>query len=214
MTTLTATRPSITRQLLTAAAIVGPLFYAVAIAQMLTRDGFDLRVHPISQLATGSLGWIQMISFVLTGLGVIALALARSRLITEGTGRRAVPLFLGLFGGGLVLAGLFPMDPQNGFPAGTPDGTVAMSWHSVVHSVGAVVAFTALAVACIVLVVDAVRRRSTKAAVGHGVVALVMLLPMSPTEASLQIALNGVVAFTWTTLYAVQLRRLTERRTR
>ena len=41
-----------------------------------------------------------------------------------------------------------------------------------------------------------------------------MLLPMSPTEASLQIALNGVVAFTWTTLYAVQLRRLTDRRTR
>lgn len=214
MTTLTATRPSTTRQLLTAAAIAGPMFYAVAIAQMLTRDGFDLRVHPISQLATGSLGWIQMISFVLTGLGVIALAPARSRLITEGTGRRAIPLFLGVFGAGLVIAGLFPMDPQNGFPAGAPDGAVAMSWHSVIHSVGAVVAFTALAVACIVLVVDAVRRRSTKAAIGHGVVALVMLLPMSPTEASLQIALNGVVAFTWTTLYAVQLRRLTDRRTK
>ncbi|GAA1528038.1 DUF998 domain-containing protein [Kribbella lupini] len=214
MTTLTATRPSTTRPLLTAAAIAGPFFYAVAIAQMLTRDGFDLREHPISQLATGSLGWIQMISFVLTGLGVIALALARRRLITEGTGRRAVPLLLGLYGGGFVVAGLFPMDPQNGFPAGAPAGPVALSWHSVVHSIGAVVAFTALAVACIVLVVDAVRRRSAKAAVGHGVVAVVMLLPMSPTESSLQIALTGVVAFTWTTLYAVQLRRLTDRRTR
>lgn len=211
MTTLTATRSSTTRPLLAAAAIAGPFFYAVAIAQMLTRDGFDLRVHPISQLATGSLGWIQMISFVLTGLGVIALAVARRRLITEGTGRRAVPLFLGLFGAGLVIAGLFPMDPQNGFPAGAPDGTVAMSWHGIVHSVGAAVAFTALAVACIVLVVDAVRRRSTKAAVGHGVVALVMLIPVSPTGASLQIALTGVVAFTWTTVYAVQL---TDRRTR
>ncbi|GAB3833119.1 DUF998 domain-containing protein [Kribbella italica] len=211
MTTLTTNRPSTTHRLLTAAAIAGPSFYAVAIAQMLTRDGFDLRVHPISQLATGSLGWIQMISFVLTGLGVIALAVARRRLITEGTGRRTVPLFLGLFGAGLVIAGLFPMDPQNGFPAGAPDGTVAMSWHSVVHSAGAAVAFTALAVACIVLVVDAVRRRATRAAVGHGVVALVMLIPVSPTGASVQIALTGAVAFTWTTVYAVQL---TDRRTR
>ncbi|MEV6287754.1 DUF998 domain-containing protein [Kribbella sp. NPDC051770] len=206
MTTLTATRPT---QLLTAAAIAGPFFYAVAIAQMLTRDGFDLRVHPISQLATGSLGWIQMISFVLTGLGVIALAVARRRLITEGTGRRAVPLFLGIFGAGFVLAGLFPMDPQYGFPTGAPEGAAAMSWHSVVHSIGAVVAFTALAVACIILVVDAVRRRATRAAIGHGFVALVMLLPMSPTESSLQIAFNGLVAFTWTTLYAVQLNRRT-----
>jgi hypothetical protein len=211
MTTLTATRPftrPATRVLLTVAAIAGPFFSAVAVAQLLTRDGFDLRVHPISQLATGSLGWIQMISFVLTGLGVIALAAARRRLITDGTGRRAVPLFLGVFGAGLVIAGLFPMDPQYSFPVGAPAGAVAMSWHSVVHSVGAVVAFTALAVACIVLVVDAVRRRARRAAVGHGLVAVVMLLPMSPTESSLQIALNGVVAFTWTTVYAVQLRRL------
>jgi hypothetical protein len=209
MTALITIRP-----LLTAAATVGPLFYAVAIAQMLTRDGFDLRIHPISQLSTGSLGWIQVVNFVLTGLGVIALAIARRRLVTAGTGRRSVPLFLGVFGAGLVIAGLFPMDPQYDFPTGAPADAVAMSWHSVVHSVGAVVAFTALAVACIVLVVDAVRRRSAKAAVGHGLVAVVMLLPVSPTDSSLQIALNGAVAFTWTTVYAVQLRRLDNRRTR
>ncbi|WP_432946545.1 DUF998 domain-containing protein [Kribbella sp. CA-253562] len=211
MTTVTATRPLTrprVRALLTAAAMAGPFFYAVAIAQMLTREGFDLRVHPISQLATGSLGWIQMISFVVTGAAVIALAVARRRLITEGTGRRAVPVLLGLYGGGFVVAGLFPMDPQNGFPIGAPGGPVALSWHAVVHSVGAAVAFTALAVACVVLVVDAIRRRSTRAAMGHGLVAVVMLLPMSPTESSVQIALTGAVAFTWTTMYAVRLRRL------
>lgn len=208
MTTLTTTRPSTTRPLLTAAAVAGPFFFAAATAQMLTRDGFDLRVHPISQLATGSLGWIQVITFVLTGLGVIALAAARRRLITEGTGRRVVPLFLALFGAGLVVAGLFPMDPQYGFPTGTPDGPAAMSWHSVVHSAAAAIAFTALAVACVVLVVDAVRRRVLWAAVGHGMVALVMLLPVFPDLASLQIAFNGLVAFSWTSVYAARLRRL------
>ncbi|MEU4602215.1 DUF998 domain-containing protein [Kribbella sp. NPDC023972] len=201
-------RPS-TRRLLTAAALAGPFFFTSVIAQMLTRDGFELRVHPISQLSTGDLGWIQMATFVVAGAGVIALAVARRRLVRDGTGRRLVPLFTGIFGAGLVLAGLFVMDPEYGFPAGTPEGpAVGMSWHSIVHSAAAATAFTALAGACIVLVVRSVRRRAIVPAVGNLVVAIILLLPMSSTEASLQIAFNGVVAFTWTTVHALRLRRL------
>lgn len=49
--------------------------------------------------------------------------------------------------------------PEKGFPVGTSDAPVAeMSWHSVVHGVAAAVAFTALAVAAIVLTVRYVRR--------------------------------------------------------
>ena len=40
--------------------------------QMLTREGFDITRHPISQLATGGLGWIQITTFVLAGLGALA----------------------------------------------------------------------------------------------------------------------------------------------
>jgi hypothetical protein len=200
---------SSTRRLLTAAALAGPFFFTSVITQMLTRDGFDLRVHPISQLSTGDLGWIQMATFVLAGAGMIALAVARRRLVRDGTGRRVVPLFIGIFGAGLVLAGLFVMDPEYGFPAGTPEGPAAeMSWHSIIHSAAAATAFTALAAACIVLVVRSVRRRAVVPAIGNLVVAIILLLPMSPTEASLQIAFNGAVAFTWTTVHACWLRRL------
>ncbi|CAM3050813.1 DUF998 domain-containing protein [Prescottella defluvii] len=195
-----------TRLLLTAAAIAGPLFYLSSTVQALTRSGFDLRDHPLSQLATGDLGWIQAVSFVLAGLGVLALAVAHRRVVPKGTGARSAPVFLGIFGVGFVVAGCFPMDPQNGFPIGAPAGTVEMSWHSVIHSAAAALSFVALAAACIVLLVRAFRRHHVWAAVGHGVTALVLLVPVSPSESSVQIAVTGLVAFTWVTVYSLGLR--------
>jgi hypothetical protein len=194
-------------RLLLAGALAGPVFFASAVAQAVTRNGFDITRHPISQLATGGLGWIQITTFVLAGAGGLALAAGIKRTLTEGTGRRALPILVGIFGAGLIAAGLFTMDPEHGFPVGTPDGPVArMSWHSVVHSAAAAVAFTALAVAAIVLAVRCARRRAVPAAVLNGAAALVLLLPMSPEHMSVQIAVNGLVAFTWTTVVALRLR--------
>lgn len=199
-----------TRSLLTAAALAGPFFVASAGVQSLSRDGFDLRVHPLSQLSTGDLGWIQILTFALTGLGLLALAEAHRRIVTQGAGRRAVPVLLAIAGGGFVLAGAFVMDPENGFPVGTPDGPAAsMSWHGIAHSVAAAVAFTALAAAAVVLAARAVRARRVLGAVGSSVVALVLLVPVSPETASVQIAVNGLVAFTWTTVLALRLRART-----
>jgi hypothetical protein len=45
------------------------------------------------------------------------------------------------------------------------------------------------------------------AAIGNGLVALVLLLPMSPTESSIQIAVTGLIAFSWVTVSALRLRR-------
>ncbi|MGI5205155.1 DUF998 domain-containing protein [Spirillospora sp. CA-108201] len=177
----TATAPSAraarrTSRALAAGALAGPLFFASAVTQMVLRDGFDITRHPISRLATGGPGWIQIVTFVLAGLGGVALAHGLRRTIIEGVGRRALPVLVAVFGLGLVAAGLLPMDPEKGFPVGTPEGPVAqMSWHGVAHSVAAAVAFTALAVAAVVMTV--------------------------------QIALNGAVAFTWTTVVALRLRR-------
>ena len=212
-TTTAANAPSAraarrTSRALIAGALAGPLFFASAVTQMVLRDGFDITRHPISQLATGELGWIQIVTFVLAGLGGAALAVGLKRTITEGAGRRALPVLVAIFGVGLVAAGLLPMDPENGFPAGTPEGPVArMSWHGVAHSVAAAVAFTALAIAAVVMTVRCVRRRAVRPAVLNGAAALVLLVPMSPDRMSLQIALNGLVAFTWTTVVALVLRR-------
>ncbi|RGC69713.1 hypothetical protein C5N14_04745 [Micromonospora sp. MW-13] len=207
MTTVAAVRRS-SGHLLLAGALAGPVFFASAVTQMLTREGYDITRHPISQLATGSLGWIQITTFVLAGLGGLALAVGIRGTLTEGTGRRVLPILVGIFGAGLVAAGVFTMDPEHGFPVGTADGPAGeMTWHSIAHSAAAATAFTALAVAAVVLTVRHARRRAALRAVLNAITALILLLPMSQSHMSIQIAVNGLVAFTWTTVVALSLRR-------
>jgi hypothetical protein len=197
-----------TRVLLFGGAVAGPLFAILAAGQVLLRDGFDLRRHPLSLLATGGPGFVQIGNFILAGLGVLCLAIAVRRIITDGVGRRWLARLIALFGIGLVASGVFVMDPENGFPIGTPEGPVAaMSWHGIAHIAAATVAFTGLAVACIVLTVRMVRRRAGWAAVLNACAALVFLAPVNPAWASVQLAVTALVAFTWTTALSVWLLR-------
>ena len=147
-------------------------------------------------------------NFILAGIGVLCLAVAVQRTITDGVGRRWLAPLIAIFGLGLVASGVFVMDPENGFPIGTPEGPApAMSWHGIAHIVAATVAFTGLAAACIVLTVRMVRRRAGWAAVLNACAALVFLAPVNPAWASIQVAVNGLVAFTWTTAVALWLLR-------
>ncbi|HJY43268.1 MAG TPA: DUF998 domain-containing protein [Propionibacteriaceae bacterium] len=197
-----------TRTLLIAGALAGPLFAVLATGQVLLRDGFDLRRHPLSLLATGGPGFVQVANFVLAGIGVLCLAVAVRRTITDGVGRRWLAPLIAVFGLGLVASGVFVMDPENGFPIGTPEGPApSMSWHGIGHIVAATVAFTGLAAACIVLAVRMGRRRAGWATVLNAGAALVFLAPVNPAWASIQVAVNGLVAFIWTTAVALWLLR-------
>jgi hypothetical protein len=218
MTSITTTAPvTITERrhrlvrtgaLLNLSVAAGPVFAVVASVQAVSRDGFDLRRHPLSQLATGDLGIIQIINFVLAGIGMLCLAVAQRRIVTDGVSRRWLARMVGGFGVGLVAAGIFPMDPQDGFPVGTPGGPAAqMSWHGIAHSVAAAAAYTSLAAACIVFTVRKARQRAVLPAVLSATAALVLLLPVIPGWASIQIAINGLIAFSWTTAVALGLRK-------
>ena len=69
-----AAEPS-TRVLVTAGVVAGPLFVLVGLVQVLTREGFDLTRHPLSLLALGDLGWIQIANFIVAGVLMLAFAL-------------------------------------------------------------------------------------------------------------------------------------------
>ncbi|RQX17343.1 hypothetical protein DDE19_11520 [Micromonospora ureilytica] len=56
------------RLLLLGGVLAGPIFVSSAIVQAATRDGFDFRRHPVSVLSTGELGWIQIVTFLATGM--------------------------------------------------------------------------------------------------------------------------------------------------
>lgn len=112
--------------------VAGPLFLGVWALQAFTRDGFDPGRHPISLLSLGDAGWVQIANFVLTGSLYVAAAVGLRR---AGLGTRG-PRLLGVFGAGLIVAGLFVTDPGAGFPVGAPEGRGEVSWHGVLHEVG------------------------------------------------------------------------------
>lgn len=137
-----------TRALLTAGAAAGPLWAIVSLAQAATRDGFDITRHPLSLLSTGSLGWLQIVNFVASGMLLLAGAAGLRRTLTS----RWAPRLIAVAGVGMAAAGVLVMDPADGFPAGTPAGVPAsMSWHSVGHMAAGSITFTALIAACYVL---------------------------------------------------------------
>ncbi|HJZ78803.1 MAG TPA: DUF998 domain-containing protein, partial [Pyrinomonadaceae bacterium] len=109
-----------TRFLLLCGVIAGPFYLAVGLTQALLREGFDFSRHPLSVLANGPGGWIQTANFVLTGLMVLAAAIGFARV----PGRRSwgMTCFLGAFGVAMIVAAVFPADPVDGFPPGTPKG--------------------------------------------------------------------------------------------
>lgn len=201
-------RPT-TSRLLAAGALAGPVFLGVALVGILTREGFDLARHPISALTLGDGGWVQSAAFVVSGLLVLAFASGARRMLAGGRGSTWAPRLLGLFGAGLVIAGVFVPDPAYGFPPGTPDGMPArLSTQAMVHGLGFMVAFGSLTAACLVVA----RRFATDGrpswaayTVASAVVAVALAGWPDQDGASVRYALASVVAFGWLTAMAARL---------
>jgi len=67
---------------------------------------------------------------------------------------------LSCFGVGMLAAAIFPADPVDGFPVGTPDGfPTTVSTSGLIHFAAAAIGFLALAVSCITVAVAMWRRQ-------------------------------------------------------
>ncbi len=128
-----AARSVSARPLLLAGAVGGPLFVAVVLAQAYTRNGFDPALHPLSSLALGDFGWLQAANFLVCGTLAVAGAFGLRRALAPGRASTWGPWLVGLGGAGLIVAGIFPTDPINGYPSGVPE---TVTWHGMVHSMG------------------------------------------------------------------------------
>jgi hypothetical protein len=140
----------LTRALLVCGIVAGPIYVVVGVIEMLTRTGFDLRRHSLSLLSNGDLGWVNMTLFVATGVLLLAGAIGIRRALRGGRAGLWAPLLLGVYGLGLIGAGLFTADPAFGFPPGTPADANAVSWHGLLHFVCGGLGFIALIAACFV----------------------------------------------------------------
>ena len=138
-----------TARLLTAGIAAGPLFLTVCAAQALTRTGFDPSRHPLSLLSLGSLGWIQIANFAVTGALYLAYAAGLRRALPAGRGATWAPRLVAAIGTGLITAGVFRTDPGAGFPPGAPAGKPHMSWHGALHELGFAIVVLSWTTACL-----------------------------------------------------------------
>lgn len=120
----------------------------VTTVESLIRPGFNLSKHAVSMLSLGDRGWLMTATFIISG--VLAILFAAG--VWRATGALAAPLLLGLYGLGLVMAGVFPAPAAPGFPPGTPeDLQPVVSTPAVLHSIAFMLTFGALIIACFVL---------------------------------------------------------------
>ncbi|MEZ6154125.1 MAG: DUF998 domain-containing protein, partial [Pirellulaceae bacterium] len=140
------------RSLLYWGMVAGPFYLTVGLAQALMRDGFDLARHCLSVLANGAGGWVQTANLALSGLMVIAAAIGVRNALRPQS--RAAGWILACFGIGMFVGAVFPADPVDGFPPGTPEGfPTTLSIPGVIHVIAGAFGFLALAVSCIVVAV-------------------------------------------------------------
>jgi uncharacterized membrane protein len=207
---------TLTKTLLTCGIFVAPVFYIVAVFQIFTRFGFDIRRHPISYLSLGDLGWIQITNFLVTGLLAILGAVGIRRFLRHSRGGTWGPLLIGLYGVGMIIGGMFTPDPGFGFPPGAPAGApTTMSGHAGIHMLGFFIAFLSLIATCFVFMWRSPSRKERRwaiycAASGLMAPALIILGTTSKDWVGVIIAFAGLVAFGWLSVLSARL--LTELR--
>jgi Protein of unknown function (DUF998) len=66
---------AVTKALLVCGVVAGPLFTVTWLAEGTARADYDPLTHPISSLSIGHGGWMQVVSFIITGLLVVAFSI-------------------------------------------------------------------------------------------------------------------------------------------
>ena len=135
----------------------------VAFVEGMARADYDPVRHQVSLLSLADRGWIQVANFLGSGLLIVGFAAGLRRVVTPGRAANAGPVAVGAAGSGLVIAGLFSVQPSFGYPPGAPAGIPAPEAGSYLHVLGAFLFFFGMVVAAFMF---AARFRAANAAVG------------------------------------------------
>ncbi len=143
--------PEAVNRLLLWAGAVGPvLFIVVFLVEGATRPGYSAWRNYVSSLSLSSQGWEQIANFIVCGLLIFGFSFALRRGLGPGKGATAASVLLGLFGLGLVVAGIFVTDPNLGYPPGAHMGGL-QTLHGTIHGLAGLFDFATLGLAALIL---------------------------------------------------------------
>jgi hypothetical protein len=207
----------VTRSLLGYGVLAGTVFEASVLIQGLTRHGFRIAHDDASLLSNGPLGWIQIATFLVSGVMTIACAVGMRRALAERAGGTWGPRLIAVYGAALMAAGLLRADPADSFGPGAPAGKAAhVSWHGAGHLMSASIGFIALIVACFVLARYFTRERRRGLAVYSRVTGLAFLAAFagvttgsSSSAIVLPFYAGVLIAWIWIAVTSVHLYRRT-----
>ena len=133
--------------------VVGPsLFYVVLLIEGATRPGYSAWRTDGSYLALSNQGWEQIANFIICGALCIAFAVGLRRIWSTGRASVWGPALVGAFGLGLVIVGVFVIDPGQGYPPGAPSQGSVHTSHGWVHGISGLLIFNVvLPASCFVL---------------------------------------------------------------
>jgi uncharacterized protein DUF998 len=138
------------KMLLVGGALAGPLFTLMWIIEGATRTGYNPLRHPVSSLALGDFGWMQIVNFIVAGLLTLAFAIGSWLTLRPQRGSTWGPLLIGVWAAGLLAAGIFVTDPVSGYPTGTPGLLLNRTTHGNLHDLFSLLGFLALTISCFV----------------------------------------------------------------
>jgi hypothetical protein len=142
-----------TRLLLTCGSLATPVFVATFVVVGRRREAYSPRRDPVSALALGPSGWVQVVNFLTTGVLTCAAAAGMRRALRSSPGAAAgaggIPMAIGAVGIGLIGAGIFatdPPDPARGRFASDPP--TRLTRRGALHVASSVPVFLGLPIAC------------------------------------------------------------------
>ena len=138
-----------TKALLVCGVVASLLFNLAWLGEGAARANYDPLRHTISSLSLGEHGWMQVASFIITGLLILAFSIGLRRALRP-SGSVWGPLLVGLVGVGKIGGGIFVTDPFNGYPPGTPRIPTEHTTHGILHGLFGVLFFIGLPISCFV----------------------------------------------------------------
>ncbi|MDG5815663.1 DUF998 domain-containing protein [Chitinispirillales bacterium ANBcel5] len=130
----------------------GSCFFVIMfIVQGLLREDYDGLRFPVSSLAIGEYGWIQILSFVITGVLILLFSVgfrvAATRIFDK---HRLLSFLLVTAGVGLIGTGLFPSDPIYGYPPSEPLKLAQYTISGHLHNLFSLLLMASFTLACLV----------------------------------------------------------------